>query len=38
MRKPSNLTSCAQLSPAGILVTSLHSAGSIHCGAGARLK
>jgi hypothetical protein len=36
MRKPSNLISCAQLSPAGILVTSLHSSGSIHCGGGAR--
>ena len=35
MRKPSNLISCAQLSPAGTLVTSLHSSGSIHCGGGA---
>src|ERR1700722_9915584 len=26
----------AQLSPAGILVTSWHSSGSIHCGVGAR--
>ena len=36
MRKPLNLISCAQLSPAGILVTSLHSSGSIHCGGGVR--